>query len=279
MNSPFQRAVLNSLLVLTLLHVALFAVGVVLVLRGGVLPDVLGPVAEPQPRWLLFTGSLQPEPLLRNTLLGLSGLLVFSLLANLAVRGLYSKTYAPEMLFAMLFAACLCLDAWRLGILLARAWGLGTPLTALLTRLVLFGRFFGLLCLLASSLYAVGMRFSQYGLLIGGICLLAFSLASLLPLDATVLEWDMLYRVGDRRGYLFVRIILAVLISANFLVAVRQRGSRRYLLVALAGILLLAGKELTQHGVAPLPAALGTGLLVVGYVLFTRQIGVFYLGV
>jgi hypothetical protein len=279
MSSRFHRVVLTLLPVLSLLQLALAAVAAFFVLRQGILPDVLGEVAEPVPRWLLLTGSLQPEPLLVNSLIGISALLIFGLFANLGVRTLYSKTYSPEILFVMLFAASLSLDAWRLGILLVHAWDLGPPLAAVLTRLVLFGRFFGLLCLLASSLYAVGMRFSQYGVLIGGMCLLAFSLASLLPLDTTVFESDLLYRVGDRQGYLFLRVILGLLISADFLIAVRLRRSRRFLLVALAALLLLLGRELAQHGVAPLAAALGLGLLCGGFILFTRQIGVCYLGV
>jgi hypothetical protein len=279
MSSRFHRVMMTVLPVLSLLHLALLGVAAFLVLRRGILPDGLGQVVEPVPRWLLLAGSLQPQPLLVNSLIGIFSLVAFSLLANLGVRTLYSKTYSPEMLFVMLFAASLALDAWRLGILLVHGWELGPPLTAILTRLILFGRFFGLLCLLASSLYAVGMRFSQYGVLIGGMGLLAFSLASLLPLDTTLFEPDFLYRVGDRQGYLFLRVILGLLILANFLIAIRLRGSRRFLLVAVAALLLLLGKELVQHGVAPVAAGIGLGMLATGFVLFTRQIGVCYLGV
>lgn len=279
MISRFHRAVLTLLPVLTLLQTGLAAAAAFLVVRRGILPDVLGDVAGPVPGWLMITGSLHPEALLVNTLVGIFALLAFSLLANLGVRTLYGKTYAPEMLFVMLFAASLALDAWRLGILLVHARQAVPPLTAFLTRLVLFGRFFGLLCLLASSLYAVGMRFSQYGVLIAGMVLLAFSLASLLPLDTTIFEPDLLYRVGDRQGYVFLRLILALLVLTDFLIAVRLRRSRRFLLVALGAFLLMLGKELAQHGVAPLPAALGLGMLTAGFVLFTRQVGICYLGV
>jgi len=277
MSSRFQRAVLTGLPVYSALQAALAAGAAFLILQRGILPELQ--VAEPVPRWLLLTGSLQPQTLLFNSLAGVAALLAFSLIANLGVRSLYSRTYSPEMLFVMVFAASLSLEAWRLAIVLAQAWHLGPPLAALLTRLVLLGRFFALLCLLSSSLYAVGMRFSQYGMLIGGMLLVAFSLAWLLPLDTTVVEWDLLYRVGDRRGYLFLRVILGLLVAVNFLVAVRLRRSWRFLLVALAAALLLLGKELATHAAAPLPAAVGLVSLVAGFVLFTRQIGVCYLGV
>lgn len=277
MTSRFHRTVLTALTLFSLLQIGLAVGASLLILQRGLLPDVQ--VAEPEPKWLLLTGSLQPQTLLLNSLGGIAALLAFGLIANLGSRSLYSRTYSPEVLFVMIFAASLSVDAWRLAIALAYAWHLGPSLVVLLSRLVLLGRFFGLLCLLASSLYAAGMRFTQHGTAIGGLLLLAFSLAWLLPLDTTVVEWDLLYRVGDRRGYLFLRFILGLLISANFLMAVRLRRSRRYLLVALAALLLLLGKELTQHAAAPLPAALGLAALVTGFALFTRQIGICYLGV
>jgi hypothetical protein len=158
------------------------------------------------------------------------------------------------------------------------ALGLSQYLNVVVTRLVLFSRFFGLLCLLVASLYAVGMKYPQYSVLIGGIVVLSFAFAGVLPLDTSLYETTFLYRLGDRRGYLFVRLILAILMVINFLVASRQRRSRRFSAAALAAVALFAGRELLQHGVAPIPVVVGTAALIVGFVVYVRQIVVFYLG-
>ena len=135
----------------------------------------------------------------------------FAVLANLGVRTLYRRTDSAELLFIMLFCLALCLEVWRLGNLIFQSFGMPQYLNVLLTRVVLFSRFFGLLCLLVTSLYAVNMKYTQYAVLIGGMVVLAFTLAGVLPLDTSVYEPTFLYKLGDRQGYLFVRAILALL--------------------------------------------------------------------
>lgn len=243
-----------------------------------ILPDVLGDLAEPVPRWLLVMGTLEPGFLRITALTGMASLLLFAVLANLGVRTLYRRTDSAELLFIMLFCLSLFLEAWRLGNLIFQAFGLPQYLNVVVTRVVLFSRFFGLLCLLVSSLYAVAMKYTQYSVLIGGMAVLAFTLAGILPLDTSLYEATFLYKLGDRQGYFFVRLILAALMVINFFVAARLRRSRRFAVAAVAGLFLFVGRELVQYGIAPLPIVLGTALLIVGFVIFVRQIVVFYLG-
>jgi len=124
----------------------------------------------------------------------------------------------------------------------------------------------------------VGMKYVQYPVLIGGMAVLAFALAGVLPLDTSLYEPTFLYKLGDRQGYLFLRLILALLIVINFVAAARLRRSRRFAVAAVAAVLLFLGRELLQHGIAPLPVVFGTAALIVGFVVFVRQIVVFYLG-
>ena len=259
-------------------HLLLFAGGIYLIFELKILPDVLGKLAEPLPEWLLVFNKPGPESLRIIVLIGMTCQLVFAFVANLGVRKLYRRTDSAELLFLMLFCLSLSLEAWRLGNLIFPALGLSQYLNIVLTRLVLFSRFFGLLCLLAASLYAVGMKYVQYSVLIGGMVVLAFALAGVLPLDTSLYEPTFLFKLGDRQGYLFVRLILALLIVINFVVAARLRRSRRFAVAAGAAVLLFAGRELLQYGIAPLPVVLGAAALIVGFVLFVRQIVVFYLG-
>ena len=278
MSVGFHRNLIVSILVVSLFHLVLFAGGAYLVFRLDILPDVLGNLVEPVPRWVLVWGTLEPGFLRITALIGMASLLLFAVLANLGVRTLYRRTDSAELLFIMLFCLSLCLEAWRLGNLIFQAFGLPQYLNVVVTRAVLFSRFFGLLCLLVSSLYAVAMKYTHYSVLIGGMAVLAFTLAGILPLDTSLYEATFLYKLGDRQGYFFVRLILAGLTVINFLVAARLRRSRRFAVAAVAGLFLFVGRELLQYGIAPLPIVLGTALLIVGFVFFVRQIVVFYLG-
>jgi len=278
MSVGFHRNLIISIFVVSLFHLVLFAGGAYLVFRLDILPDVLGNLVEPVPRWMLVWGTLEPGFLRITALTGMASLLLFAVLANLGVRTLYRRTDSAELLFIMLFCLSLCLEAWRIGNLIFQAFGLPQYLNVVVTRAVLFSRFFGLLCLLVSSLYAVAMKYTQYSVLIGGMAVLAFTLAGILPLDTSLYEATFLYKLGDRQGYFFVRLILAALTVINFFVAARLRRSRRFAVAAVAGLFLFVGRELLQYGIAPLPIVLGTALLIVGFVIFVRQIVVFYLG-
>lgn len=278
MSVSFHKKLTVSILVVSLFHLVLFSVGAYLIFQLDILPDVLGDLAEPVPRWLLVMGTLEPGFLRITALTGMASLLLFAVLANLGVRTLYRRTDSAELLFIMLFCLSLFLEVWRLGNLIFQAFGLPQYLNVVVTRVVLFSRFFGLLCLLVSSLYAVAMKYTQYSVLIGGMAVLAFTLAGILPLDTSLYEATFLYKLGDRQGYFFVRLILAALMVINFLVAARLRRSRRFAVAAVAGLFLFVGRELVQYGIAPLPIVLGTALLIVGFVIFVRQIVVFYLG-
>ena len=278
MHAGFHRNLIVSVAVISLFHLLVFAGGVYLVFQLNILPDVLGDLDEPLPGWLSVLSPPEPAFLRIIALAGITCALVFAVLANLGVRTLYRRTDSAELLFLMLFCLSLCLEAWRLGNLVFPTLGLSQYLNVVVTRLVLFSRFFGLLCLLVASLYAVGMKYVQYPVLIGGMAVLAFALAGVLPLDTSLYEPTFLYKLGDRQGYFFVRLILGLLTVINFVVAVRTRRSRRFAVTAAAALLLFVGRELLQNGFAPLPVVLGTAALIVGFVIFVRQIVIFYLG-
>jgi hypothetical protein len=278
MYDRFHRNLIVSVVVISLFHLFIFLGEVFLVFHWNILPDVLRELTQPMPRWLLILSSPESGFLRIVALASVASMVVFSLLANLGVNTLYRRTDSAELLFLMLFCLSLCLEAWRLANLLFPVLGMSPYLNVMTTRLVLFSRFFGLLCLLVASLYAVGMKYVQYPVLIGGMAVLALALAGILPLDTSLYEPTFLFKLGDRQGYLFVRLVLALLMVINFFVAARVRRSRRFAVAAVAMVLLFAGKELLQHGIAPVPVVVGTAALIVGFVLYVRQIVVFYLG-
>jgi hypothetical protein len=272
-----QRRMVLAAILVPLVLAAAFAGAAYLAFSRNLTPPKLTSVTVPS--WLVVPAPAGPNALRLNLAASLSMLALFAVLANLGIRNLYARTGAAEILFMMLYFASLSLETFRFANLVVAPGSLPPVLVLLPSRAVLFGRLFGLMCVLTASLYAAGMKYNQYPVLIGGILVLAFTLAGTLPLDGTLLEATLLYRLGDRRGYAFVTILLAVLTVINFLIAARIRRSRRFLPVTAAAVCLLLGRELAIRGIAPLPTALGAALLSGGYVLFMRNIGVFYLWV
>jgi hypothetical protein len=211
--------------------------------------------------------------------LGLLILLLFSLSTNMALRNLYIKTSSLEVFFLFLFLLSLTLESLRGLATLPHSLNAPLYIRNILSRSVYWGRVFGLLCLFTSSLYGVGFKYSNHSALVIALLFISLVLGSILPLDITAIQGELLYKLGDRKGYMFLSYTLGLLLIINFLAAAFIRSSKRFLIIALAGLLLLVGRELVFLSLQPLFFLPGLVLLVLGTLIFSRQIGLFYLWV
>ena len=232
-----------------------------------------------QPPWWTLLARLPSAP--AALACGLAGILAVSGLGVVAgplVGRLFRRTSAPELFFLMLFLASLSLEVWRAANLLFHLLPVPAAVASAATRAVLFGRLFGLSCLLAASLYAAGLKYSHYPAAAGAVVLLAFTLAAVQPVDATTLAPSFLYGLGDPQGYRAIGAALAALSVASFLAAALIRHSPRFALAGAGAALLLAGRALGGYGAFP-AAIVGVLALAAGTYLFVRQIAVYYLWV
>jgi hypothetical protein len=278
-----QRFVLGSGVVLAAGHlVFLGPLACLLLSRADLRSEGLAALSglAGQPPWWTLLARMPSAPVILVS--GLAGILAVCCLgvAFLPLAGrLFRRTSAPELFFLMLFLASLFLEVWRAANLLFHLLPVPVALAAAATRTVLFGRLFGLSCLLASSLYAAGLKYSHYPAAAGAVTLLAFTLAAVQPVDATILAPSFLYALGDPQGYRAIEAALAVLIVASFLAAALIRHNPRFVVAGAGAALLLAGRVLAGYGASPAAAAVGILALAAGTYLFVRQIAVYYLWV
>src|SRR4030042_845856 len=112
-----------------------------------------------QPPWWTLLARLPSAP--AALACGLAGILAVSGLGVVAgplVGRLFRRTSAPELFFLMLFLASLSLEVWRAANLLFHLLPVPAAIASAATRAVLFGRLFGLSCLLAGGLDAAGLK-------------------------------------------------------------------------------------------------------------------------
>jgi len=238
-----------------------------------------GPGLAGPPPWWTLRSRLPSAPALLAV--GLAGILAvggLGVAAGPLVGRLFRRTSAPELFFLMLFLASLSLEVWRAANLLFHLLPVPAAVASAATRAALFGRLFGLSCLLAASLYAAGLKYSHYPAAAGAVALLAFTLAAVQPVDATTLSPSFLYGLGDPQGYRAIGAALAVLAVASFLAAALIRHSPRFALAGAGAALLLAGRALAGYGACP-AAVVGVLALAAGTWLLVRQIAVYYLWV
>jgi len=276
-----QRFVLGSGFVLAAGQLVFLGPLAWLLLFGAGLPAAalatLSGLAGRPPWWTLLVRMPSAPVILAS---GLAGILAVCCLgvASIPLAGrLFRRTSAPELFFLMLFLASLSLEVWRAANLLFHLRPVPAAMAAAATRAVLFGRLFGLSCLLASSLYAAGLKYSHYPAAAGAVALLAFTLAAVQPVDATTLAPSFLYALGDPQGYRAIGAALAILIVASFLAAALIRRSSRFAGAGAGAALLLAGRALAGYGASPAAAVVGVLALAAGAYLFVRQIAMYYL--
>jgi hypothetical protein len=123
------------------------------------------------------------------------------------------------------------------------------------------------------------MKYARHGTLLGGMLILAVVLANIYPIDTTRYDPAFLYRLGDMRGYGYLVIGLGLLILLAFFSAIKMRAKRRFLQISAAVLLVLLGKELLYWGLSPYPLVVGTVMLFSGTIVFSRQLGIVYLGI
>ena len=278
-----QRFVLGSGLVLAAGHLVFLGALAWLLLFGPDLPAAalseLRDLAGQPPWWTLLARLPSAQASLACGLAGILAACILAVASGPLVGRLFLRTSAPELFFLMLFLASLSLEAWRAANLLFHLLPVPAAMAAAATRAVLFGRLFGMSCLLASSLYAAGLKYSHYPAAAGAVALLAFTLAAVQPVDATTLTPSFAYALGDPQGYQAIGVALAVLSVASFLAAALIRRSPRFALAGAGAALLLAGRALAGYGASPVATGAGVLALAAGTYLFVRQVAVYYLWV
>ncbi|MBN1697164.1 MAG: hypothetical protein JW881_06600 [Spirochaetales bacterium] len=225
--------------------------------------------------WFMYEGVHQNNYHYVFVIIGLSLLLVFSFSMSIIFRSLFKRIASAEVFFFSLFICSLSIESLRLlSLFFHLVWNFN--LTGLITsRIVYFGRFFGLLCFFFSSLYSIEVKYQKYGNLLGGAVILSIIIAYIVPFDTSEFLSTFLYKLGDESGVCMIYSGLSIIIVINFIVATIIR-QKRFLGIVVASLLILAGYTALLFISGPLPLVLEFLALLGGTILFYVQMGKIY---
>ena len=260
------------ILVFTIL-LGFVASSVYVLTRGG--PTAL-PGFDTGQSWL----GLAWEPGRYQLLWVLGGLLVQGLLSFVALWSMlrmFRKTTAPEVFFFSVFVFTLALDLVKVGQLIIVLLQYPPVYGAVLTRVLHFGHFLGIFCLLSSSLYLSGLEYQKTGVVLGMGALIALTLAYSLPVDFSRLLPNLMHPAGDQTTIQVVALLLEVIVLLNVLYALAAVQERAYLALLAALLLVMAGREMVLYVATPLFYSIGVPLLIAGVWLFAWRIRRLYL--
>jgi hypothetical protein len=262
------------------IFVSIAAVAGIAVLSIGVIPQysLLMPLAARRTAGIiqnLIGHFLLPSPYVPFVTMASS--VCFSLIAIILIYNFFEKTQAPEILFFAFFVLSFSFEAARIMIPLGQLHEFPIVYRIIASRILLFGRYFGLFALFAASVYAAGMGMQKQGSIILILAIAALVIALGIPIDG--LSWDsslsLMYGYASMFKMVDTGIILITM--ASFLVSAYTRGSREYVLIGAGSVLVSLGRSLllgADTWITPLPALL---LLGVGTWFICNQLHKVYL--
>jgi len=195
----------------------------------GILPDIIGNFADVQLLAVHYS---------------ILAVVLYSLFSIIFIYYFFLKTQSPEILFIALFAASLSLEALRLVLPMKWVYEIPSLYVLMASRIILFGRYFGIFSLFTASVFAVGFKAQKQRNVIMVIIITTLIIALGFPVDTQI--WDsslkMIYGYVSTLALIEIGIILITIIS--FFVAARSRGSREFIFIGAGTALAFLGRSI-----------------------------------
>jgi hypothetical protein len=202
---------------------------------------------------------------------------VYAVVAQTLVYQSFEKTQSPEIFFFALFVFSFTFECGRMALPLQHFYALPHVFAVTAERFELFGRFFGVFALFASSIYATGFKAQKQGTVLFATTLIALLFAIRIPIDP--LTWDTGLRLnsGHRSMFRVIELVTALLAGSSYLVSARMRGGKEFFLAGAGVFLAFAGRAFLLDAdtiYTPIPAFF---CLLAGTWLVCRQLHRIYL--
>jgi hypothetical protein len=202
---------------------------------------------------------------------------LYALIVSTLIYFFFEKTQSPEITFFALFVLSFVFEILRLMVPLRALYDFPMVLLVMGARILLFGRFFGVLSLFASSVYAAGLDFQKHGNIIFSSLIITLVVALGVPVDG--MSWDTSLTMISGYSSVFRLAEIGILSMAvlSFLVGAYTRGTREYLYIALGALLVSLGRTFllsADSWATPLP---GLVMLILGTWFITRRLHQVYL--
>jgi len=172
------------------------------------------------------------------------GAAVYSLVSIILIYHFFEKTQSPEILFIGFFVISLTFEFARLIIPINQVFPLPAFFSIAASRVLFFGRYFGIFSLFASGVYAAGMDAQKQQSILLMLILAALIIAINIPIDPFVWDSTFMVRAGYRFMFSVLEMVVLAITVASFLISAFTRGSRRYVFIATGVFLVFAGRSI-----------------------------------
>ena len=192
------------------------------------------------------------------------GAVAYSLISIILIHHYFEKTQSPEILFFGFFVISLSFEFARVMIPLRIAFPFPAMYLITGTRLLIFGRHFGLFSLFAASVYAAGLNAQKQQNAFFILILAAMVIALNVPVDSLVWDSTLMPLNGYNSMFTIVEAGILAVTILTFLISAYTRGSKTYVFIGIGTFMVFAGRNIFLYSdtwITPLPGLL---LLAVG---------------
>jgi hypothetical protein len=182
---------------------------------------------------------------------------VYAFVATIVIYSSFEQTRCQEILFFGFFVFSFAFEACRILPSLSQQYTFPSLYLIAGSRVMLFGRYFGLFSLFASSICATGLEVEKQRTIISIIILATVVIVSGTPLDS--LSWDSSLCMIRTSSELFnmLELCLVCVTTLSFFIAAYSRSSTEYVFIGVGSLLVALGRSLlfsADTWITPFPA-------------------------
>jgi hypothetical protein len=204
-------------------------------------------------------------------------LVLYSFTTMIFIYYFFEKTKSPEILFVVFFAASFSIEALRLIIPLGRVYDYPSLYTLAVSRIILFGRFFGVFSLFTASIYGVGYEMQRQRYVVTIITVTSLLIAMGIPIDTQTWDSGLNMVIGYDRMFALINAGTFLITAISFFIAAWSRGQRGYIFIGAGSALVFLGRNILLNADTWAGLPLGLPLLAFGTWLICTNLHRIYL--
>ncbi|MDR0561081.1 MAG: hypothetical protein LBG73_00130 [Spirochaetaceae bacterium] len=203
--------------------------------------------------------------------------ILYAFVAIIIIYRYFEKTQSPEILYIAFFVLSFALEATRIMVPLKLKYDLPSVYLIMASRVLIFGRYFGIFSLFAASIYAAGFDIQQQRQIVFTIVILALALTLGAPIDGLAWDTSLCMISGYTSAFNLVETGIVLITLVSFFISAYSRGVKEYICIGVGAFLAVLGRAVlfsADTWITPIPALL---LLAVGTWFICTRLHLVYL--
>jgi hypothetical protein len=169
---------------------------------------------------------------------------VYSFFAIILIYYFFEKTQAPEIMFVAFFVISFSTEAMRLILPLGQIYDISSLYLLFSSRVLLFGRYFGIFSLFAASVYAAGFEVQKQHYILLAITVATLVIALGIPIDTEIWDSSLNMINGYTSMFRLLEAGTCFITIMSFFIAARSRGSREFIFIGTGASMVFLGRNL-----------------------------------